>query len=716
MNRSARILTARSLGAALLTFMLCFQATGATGGPGAAGASGPTGPAGAAPAGGINDWRLIPAGYGGGGRFTALALDPSSPDRLVVGSDVAGYFIPGPDGREFMLRGKELGGLAVSALAFDPGHPGVVAVQCDAGLYLSRDGGKTATLLNAKLGYASRFFGGKLLLFAGPALIVATDTKGVFSQKWETPGAPETPIPGLEGIKVNSLAMWAGALFAATDKGVYRVQDNRFVPAGAGLSPEHMLVSDLAADPKSGLFAVVRDEGLVRFDPAKNAWTKPGPSPAKSGDKPIEFKALGLDPAKPGRVFMATDPSYWPNQLFISEDSGATWTVAANFALAKDAPPNWTKGLESVEAIAFSQNGENVYVSDWWNVWRSSDGGASFTQLHKGLQNTVVNALAFHPDKPETILMGTADNGIMRSTDGGATWARSMSGVDDGDAMAVRFAKNDPQKAYFLFSPWNKPKNPDSAVFFLCKSLDAGATWKTLTFTVAARKLAPYADGRPTALRIDPRDEDVVYVGSNGHGLYRVNTALLAEGKAKEAVENVGSGLPLPNFPNADSLLIAPDNPNKLYASTLGGGVWTSENAGRSWLPASPRWNFTFGLAADPSKPGRVFAGVSEKRLVVTEDGGRAWKEIVLPGERPAYVATQVVAVDPANADIVYAGTSAYDLKAADGLYVSLDGGKSFAQIHSELPRANITCLAPAPGGPLVGANGLCIFRLKEKP
>lgn len=699
-----RIVSGRSISAAILALVLCALAAG---------------PAWAA---GIDDWRLTPAGYGGGGRFTALALDPSGPadpadpGRLVIGSDVAGYFIPGPDGREFMLRGKELDGLAVSCLAFDPGHPGVLAVQSDGGLYISRDGGKTLALLNSKLGYASRFFGGKLLLFNGPALIAATDARGVFSQKWETPGASETPIPGLEGIKVNSLAMWSGALYAATDKGIYRVQDNRFVPADAGLSPDHKQVSDLAADPKAGLFAVVRDEGLMRFDPAKNAWAKPGPAPAKSGEKPISFKALALDPAKPGRIFMATDPGYWPNRLFVSEDFGATWNTTSNFTLAEDAAPNWTKGLESVEAIAVSPGGGTVYVSDWWNVWRSTDGGTNFTQIHKGLQNTVVNGLARSPDKPEIMLMATADNGIMRSTDSGATWARSMTGVADGDALAVRFASSDPAKAYFLFSPWNKPQNTDTAVFNVCKSLDAGATWKTLTFTVPARKLAAYADGRPTALRVDPRNEDVVYVGSNGNGLYRVNTALLAEGKAKEAVENVGSGLPLPNFPNADSLLIAQDNPNKLYASTLGGGIWTSENAGRSWLPASPRWNFTFGLAADPGKPGRVFAGVSEKRLVVTEDAGRTWKEIMLPGERPGFVPTQVVAVDPAHPERVYAGTSAYDLKAADGLYVSLDGGKSFAQVRSDLPRANILCLAPAADGLTLGYNGLGIFRLVEKP
>ena len=692
-----RIVSGSSISAAVLALVLCTLAN-------------------AALAAGIDDWRLTPAGYGGGGRFTALALDPADPSRLVVGSDVAGYFIPGPGGQGFTLAGKELDGLAVSALAFAPGHPGVLAVQSDGGLYLSRDGGKTLTPLNSKLGYASRFFGGRLLVFAGPALFAATDAKGVFSQKWETPGAPETPIPGLEGIKVNSLAMWENTLYAATDKGIYRVRDNRFVPADAGLDPEHKQVSDLTADPQSGLFAVVRDQGLFRFDPAKNAWAKPGPAPAQTGQKPILFKALALDPAKPGRVVMATDPGSWPNRLFISEDSGATWKEAANFVLAADGPPNWAKGLESVEAIAFSPGGDALYVSDWWNVWRSGDGGANFTQIHKGLQNTVVNGLASPPGKPELILMATADNGIMRSTDNGATWARSMSGVADGDALAVRFASSDPMKAYFLFSPWDKAKSADSAVFFVCKSLDAGASWTTLSFSVPARKLPPYADGRPTVLRIDPRNEDVVYVGSNGNGLFRVNTALLAEGKAQEAVENVSSGLPLPNFANADSLLVAPDNPNKLYASTLGGGLWTSENAGRSWLPASPRWNFTFGLAADPAQPGRVFAGTSEKRLVVTEDAGRTWKEIVLPGNRPAYVPVQVVAVDPANAQTIYAGTSAYDLKAADGLYLSLDGGKSFAQVPSELPRANILCLNPSAGGLRVGFNGLGIFRLVQKP
>ena len=66
----------------------------------------------------------------------------------------------------------------------------------------------------------------------------------------------------------------------------------------------------------------------------------------------------------------------------------------------------------------------------------------------------------------------------------------------------------------------------------------------------------------------------------------------------------------------------------------------------------------------------------------------------------------------------VVVGTSAYDLKAADGLYISKDYGVSFAKVSSSLPRVGVNVLTSpdrADGLALVGFNGIGLFGLTSE-
>ncbi|NDY56359.1 hypothetical protein G3N56_06330 [Desulfovibrio sulfodismutans] len=657
---------------------------------------------------------LIPSGYGGGGRFTALAVDPGDPNRVVAGSDVAGLFVSRDGGDTFAPRGAGLGGLAVAGLAFDPGRPGTLAVLTDEGLYLSRDGGDTLARLG-DMGYGDRFFGSHLLVPLGDDLLVATRSRGVFRVAWRQAAPAVTPVPGLEGRKVNSLARLGDDLFAATPAGAFVVRDGRFVAANAGLGAGRNL-TDMAATPESGLFAVEERSGLWRYDAEKNTWERPGPLPGlpPGAKSPARFKALGLDPAAPGRVFLATHPDYWPYLLFVSDNGGQRFSPVTAFTLAPDGPPNYPTGLESVEALAFGPDGKTVFVADWWNLWKSRDGGNRFEQRHKGLQNTVVNALASVPGQPEAILAATADNGLMVSSDAGTTWARSMAGVVDGHVKDIRISPKDPAKRYLLAEPWKSGDAAGTRTLHLYRTLDGGASWQALPVTVPARTLpGAFASGRPTLLVIDPADDDAVMLGTGGHGLFRVDVPALIRGEAS-AVADIGRGLSRPVFFGPQSLLAFAEKPGLLVAATVSGGIWRSLDGGHTWTAAAAPGGFVFCLAADPSRPGHLLAGLPEKRLLESQDYGASWKERALPGARPPHIPVQAMAFDPARPGLVAVGTSAYDNKAADGLYVSRDGGATFSRVATETAPVGVTAISPGPGGLWVGFNGLGLWRLPD--
>ncbi|MHC1789507.1 WD40/YVTN/BNR-like repeat-containing protein [Solidesulfovibrio sp.] len=655
---------------------------------------------------------LIPIGYGGGGRFTALAVDRSNPDLVAVGSDVAGFFLSHDGGDRFLPRGAGLKGLAVAGLAFDPQAAGTLAILTDEGLYRSRDGGETTERL-ADLGYADRFFGSTLLLPLGDDLIVATRTKGIFRVSWRQTVPVVTPLPGLSRRKPNSLAVLGDELFAATDAGVWVWRGGQWTSSNQGLAGGNN-VTDMAATPEAGLYAVEERSGLWRYNPGKKAWERPGPLPAlPPGAKgPVRFKALALDPKTPGRVFLASHPEYWPYLLFVSNDGGKEFALATDFALAPDGAPNYAKGLESIEALAFSSDGGTLFVADWWNLWRSRDSGKHFDQLHKGLQNTVVKAVTSLPGQAGAIVAATADNGLMASSDAGHTWTRTMNGVADGHVVDMRFSPRDSAKRYLLADPWQSGPRGGTVRLHLFRSLDSGASWQSLPVMVPARPLpGDYASGLPTLLAIDPADDDVVYLGSNGHGLYKVRVPDLERDPAA-AVTDLARALPRTTFFGPQSLLLFPDLPGLLVAATVGGGIRRSQDGGATWTAVTDPSLFVFCLAADPSQPGHLLAGLPEKGLLQSRDFGKTWTRLALPGERPDHIAVQSIAFDPARPGLVAVGTAAYDLKAAEGVYLSYDQGATFVRVPSAMAPVGVTALAPGPGGILAGFNGLGLWRL----
>ena len=99
----------------------------------------------------------------------------------------------------------------------------------------------------------------------------------------------------------------------------------------------------------------------------------------------------------------------------------------------------------------------------------------------------------------------------------------------------------------------------------------------------------------------DPRDAQVVYVGSRGY-FYKSEDA-------GRSWKKRGGGLPA-----GDITIVAVDpvNPDTVYAGDyLGGGIYRSTNRGEDWerldsgLPSARVWT----LAADPFDAGRVYAG-----------------------------------------------------------------------------------------------------------
>jgi photosystem II stability/assembly factor-like uncharacterized protein len=111
--------------------------------------------------------------------------------------------------------------------------------------------------------------------------------------------------------------------------------------------------------------------------------------------------------------------------------------------------------------------------------------------------------------------------------------------------------------------------------------------------------------------------------------------------------------------------------PQHLFAAVwfqeavAGGGVYRSENGGRSWALAGLQSEAVRALEFAPSQPQVLVAG-TRSGVFRSSDSGKTWERIS-PSDDPELRNVDSVAIDPADAKTIYAGTYHLPWKTSDG-------------------------------------------------
>jgi photosystem II stability/assembly factor-like uncharacterized protein len=131
--------------------------------------------------------------------------------------------------------------------------------------------------------------------------------------------------------------------------------------------------------------------------------------------------------------------------------------------------------------------------------------------------------------------------------------------------------------------------------------------------------------------------------------------------------------------------------PDTFYFGSVGGGVWKTTNAGRTWLPMSDATGIASigAIGVAPSNPNIVYVGSGEPDMrdsiqfgdgmYKSADAGKTWKHIGLENTR------QIgrVIVDPKNPNIVLVAAlgHAYGPNSDRGVYRTRDGGLTWQKV-----------------------------------
>jgi photosystem II stability/assembly factor-like uncharacterized protein len=199
------------------------------------------------------------------------------------------------------------------------------------------------------------------------------------------------------------------------------------------------------------------------------------------------------------------------------------------------------------------------------------------------------------------------------------------------------------------------------------------------------RMIGPFRGGRTRAAAGVPSQPNLFYVGQVNGGVWKSDDFGRTWNPIfdHESTQSIGA------------IAVAPSNPHIIYVGSgeglhrpdlsVGNGIYKSTDAGKTWTHLGLRDGFHIpALAIDPRDPNKVFAAVlghpygpnEERGLYRSTDGGQSWQKAMYKDENTG---ASDVEIDPSNPDVVYASMwEAREGPWEDGNLVNGTGGGLF--------------------------------------
>ncbi len=608
----------------------------------------------------------------------AIAIDPSHPDRVYVGTGEGNngvYFGVGPirsddGGTNWVTETATppLAGRSFFALAADPGNAERVVAGTNNGVYRREPGGGGNQWIQKAL-----------------------------------PGAGDSRVTGVAASRSGStttfyVAPWRGPVYSSPDGSTWTPLGTNFPTANVG----RIGLAVAPSDPTVLYALVARQDnnlllGVFRLDTSDNQWRQIsngpadlfGPSAPGQGNYDL---AITVDPNNPNLIYLGG------STRSASAGGDTEWVAAINrcpvtvsgsgagrtYSMTPVAIGNTAHA--DVHDLQFTPGDSNkLYVGCDGGVFftdnaKGSPGATSFQQRNVGLATLTLNHLGIHPSSDAVLFCGGQDSGTLRYT-GEEAWLHSAPG--DGGFAVVNST-----------NPYRVLRTYIRGV--IDRAADGGRDYPSW----AGVNVFP-----------DPPPESVEFyapIAGLPNPANATEANLIAFGSIRTWL-STGFGGGWQSIPtnslatdqlNGNITALAWASSTKLYVGTVAGGVYRFTKTGVSWgpnppaqlTPALPLTGVPVtGIAVDPADPSGnsvyiTLGGTGDYRHV-WHYNGTIWSAASGPPPPSTSglldVQHNAIVVDPANTNTLFA--------AADiGIWQSTDGGSTWSVFSSGLPDAAV--------------------------
>jgi len=647
------------------------------------------------------NWHNVSDGYFNVGSVGAIAVAPSDPNVLYVGTGehaVRGVMTSAGDG---MYKSTDAGdtwthiGLPdsrqIAEIEVHPSNPEYVwvAVQGSAyadsehrGVYRSTNGGATWT----KTLYVDATSG------AADLSLDPTNPRILYVGMWDhrrTPWAVRSGGPG-SGIYKS---VDAGLTWKRLDKGL---------PDTLG----KVAVDVSAANPKR-VYANIEAEGekggVYRSDDGGASWSQVNKDRVNVA-RAWYYIEVFADPVDANRVYVLNAP------MMRSIDGGKTFQGVSN--PHSDQHDLWTNPNDPSNMILGNDGGGTI-TFDGGESW-STQANQPTAQFYRVITDAQM---------PYRIYGGQQDNSsvdIMSRTRGGSIGTSDWRPSAGGESAFIAL---DPDNPRYVFGG---SYQGNLSVYDTETDTERDIMAYPVTGLATTASDMRYRFNWNAPLVAQPQDPSILYHGANvvlrsddmGQSWTEISPDLTRDDLTRQGVAgfpftNEGAGGE--NYNTISYMAASTHRVGELWVGTDDGLVWCRPEPGTDWQRVTPPGlgeRLVNAIEISPHNPDRVYLAVTGYKaddnrpyIYRTEDAGRTWQTRVVGLPDSIYV--HVVREDAQRPGLLYAGTSR-------GLYVSFDDGTEWTRFQRNLPVAPILDLTTRDNDLVVATSGRAFWILDD--
>jgi photosystem II stability/assembly factor-like uncharacterized protein len=212
--------------------------------------------------------------------------------------------------------------------------------------------------------------------------------------------------------------------------------------------------------------------------------------------------------------------------------------------------------------------------------------------------------------------------GVYKSVDGGRTWALKNAGITQKDPFAWRIVRDSKGTLYGLVARRSEDgsigSEGDGALY---RSTDGAEHWMPVAM--------PEGSNAPNGLAVDPDDANRLYLAAwaRATGIHGDGGGIFLSEDAGKTWRQV-----LDRDRHVYDVTIDPRNSKILYAAGFESSAWRSSDRGEHWTRI-PGFNFKWGHRVIPDPQ-------DSRKVYITTFGGGVWHGAITDDNRPLDILT----------------------------------------------------------------------------